>query len=62
MSERRYRVVFTVNGKLWTHEIMLESEKPTHDVHYWLEQEYEFRANLKKIYWLREDGVAEQIG
>ena len=42
-------------------EITLESEKPPHDIHYWLEKEYEFGANLKKIYWLREDGVAEQI-
>ena len=61
MSERRYRIIFTVKGEPLTREILLESEKPIHDIHYWLEGEYEFRANLKKIYWLREDGVAEQV-
>lgn len=61
MSKRRYRVIFTVKGERLTREIMLDSEKPTHDIHYWLEREYEFRANLKKVYWLRDDGVEEQI-
>lgn len=61
MTERRYRVIFSVKGQLLMREVTLESDKPTHDIHYWLEEEYEFRANLKKIYWLRDDGVAEQI-
>lgn len=62
MSELRYRVTFTFKGELLAREIAIESDRPAHDIHSWLEGEYEFRASLKKIYWLREDGVEEQIG
>lgn len=61
MSEARYRLHLNVRGKDVQREIMLESDQPVIDILNWLEDEYEFRANLKKVYLLRDDGAEEQI-
>ena len=61
MTEARYRLHLNVRGEPIVREIMLASPEPIKDTLNWLEDEYDFTANLLKIYLLREDGVEEQI-
>jgi hypothetical protein len=61
MSAARYRLHLEIRGKLVVREVMLKSAEPTNDILNSLDGEYEFRANLKKVYLLRADGVEEQI-
>lgn len=61
MTDARYRLHLIVRGKALQQEITLDSEDPIVDILNWLEDVYEFKANLKKVYLLRDDGVEEQI-
>ncbi|HYD88661.1 MAG TPA: hypothetical protein VEA80_14395 [Vitreimonas sp.] len=61
MTETRYRLHLSVRGETIVREIVLDSSEPTKDILNWLEDEYAFHANLKKVYLLRADGVEEQI-
>ena len=61
MTEARYRLHLSVRGNAISRDVMLDSEQPIVDVLNWLEDEYEFHANLKKIYLIHEDGVEEQL-
>ncbi|HJS80798.1 MAG TPA: hypothetical protein VJ748_09260 [Vitreimonas sp.] len=40
---------------------MLDSTQPVIDILNWPEDEYDFRAKLKKVFVPRDDGVEEQI-
>jgi hypothetical protein len=61
MREARYRLHMTVRGDVVVRDIVLNSEKPIIDILNWVEDEYEFKATLKKVYLLRDDGVEEQV-
>ncbi len=61
MTASRYRLILVVRNQPVTRDIMLESDNPVVDILNWLEDEYEFRANLRKVYLVRNDGVEEQI-
>lgn len=62
MSETRtYRIVFNKGGELLTRKVALQSAQAVADLRNWLDDEYDYAASLKKAYWLRNDGVEEQI-
>ena len=61
MTEARYRLHLKVRDKPMMREVMLDSEQPVIDILNWLEDEYDFHANLKRMYLIRDDGVEEQL-
>ena len=61
MSERKYRLTILIDGTQTTRDVMLDSPQPVIDILNWLEDECDFRAKLKKVFVLRDDGVEEQI-
>ena len=61
MSERKYRLIMLINGTQTTRDVMLDSTQPVIDILNWPEDEYDFRAKLKKVFVPRDDGVEEQI-
>ncbi len=61
MSEARYRIVFRIDDRLVTRDVLLDSDEPIADIMTWLDEEYDYRPKLKKVFLLRDDGVEEQI-
>lgn len=61
MSTRRYRLVLKEKGKKFTREVKLNNDDPIVYFLNWVEDEYGFETTIKEIWWLREDGVEEQI-
>jgi hypothetical protein len=61
MTEKRYKLFMNVRGQKVVRELTLKTDEPVVYILNWLEDEYEFSASLKKVYWLRDDGIEEQI-
>ncbi len=61
MSTRRYRLILKDKGKEFSREINLNNDGPVVYFLNWVEGEYGFETTIKEIWWLRDDGVEEQI-
>lgn len=61
MKESRYRLRIKIGVLTTQRDIMLASNQPVIDILNWLEDEYDFRARLKKAYLVRDDGSEEQV-
>jgi hypothetical protein len=61
MSSRRYRLILKQGGKAFDREIELNSDEPIKHVINWAADEYEFKAIVKEIWWLRNGGAEERI-
>ena len=61
MTTRRYRLILTGKGKKFAREVSLNNDDPYLYFLNWVENEYGFTTTIKEIWWLRGDGVEEQI-
>ena len=60
MTEARDRLHLKVRDKPIMREVMLDSEQPVVGILKLARGRVRFRANLKRMYLIRDDGVEEQ--
>jgi len=61
MIRHRYHLFLKQGDSEFGREIELSTDEPIKHLINWVADQYEFKAIVKKIWWLRDDGAEEQI-